>query len=75
MNKKMALSILFGVPTVLLAYVYYSLGINNYWQLFLFSCMVILGYMPGMLIMRVLQTNFVRNAIQKSLSDFGENER
>jgi len=75
MDAKMALYILFGAPTILLAYIYLSFGINNYWQLFLFSFMVVIGYMPGAIVWYMLQTNWIRNIAQRSLSDFDNGDK
>lgn len=66
MNPKLFFGLLFGFPTVLLACLYYSLGINNLWQLFIFGCAAILGYMPGIIMLHM----FYRNRIQKTLVDF-----
>ena len=70
MNKKLALVILFGFPTVVLLWIYHSLGINNYWQLCLFSFMAIIGYAPGILIVRMLETEWIRNRVHEDLGDF-----
>lgn len=70
MNKKLALIILFGFPTVILLWIYHSLGINNYWQLFLFSFMAIIGYAPGISVVCMLETEWIRNRVKKDLGDF-----
>lgn len=70
MNKKLALIILFGFPTVILMWIYHSLGINNYWQLFLFSFIAIIGYAPGISVVCMLETEWIRNKVQKDLGDF-----
>lgn len=71
MNMKLGFSILFGIPTILLAFIYYSLGINNYWQLFVFSFMVMIAYMPGMLILHFVYTYQIRNKVHKELGFVG----
>lgn len=67
MNPKIFFSLLFGFPTIILAYVYYDLGISNLWQLFLFCWAVIMAYMPGMI---MVYTLYVRNNVQRALTDF-----
>ena len=71
----MGLCILFGVPTIVLVYIYISLGINSYWQLFLFSFMAMVGYMPGALILCMLQAEWIRNEVKNSLSDFDRDKQ
>ena len=70
MNMKIGFSILFGVPTILLAFIYFLLGVNNYWQLFLFSSMVLIVYMPGMLLLHLVYTRHIRNRVHKELGYF-----
>lgn len=75
MNPKIFFGLIFGIPTVLLVYIYYDLGINNLWQLFLFIWAIIFGYMPGIITMHtfyVIKRNSRRNKrnnIQKTLVD------
>ncbi len=71
MNMKIGFSILFGVPTILLAFIYLSLGANNYWQIFLFSSMVLIAYLPGMLLLHLVYMYNVRNRIHEELEVFG----
>lgn len=72
MNPRLFFGLAFGIPTVFLAYVYYDLGINNLWQLFVFIWAAALGYMPGI----IVYTYYIRDRmrkrdkIQKSLVDF-----
>jgi len=66
MNPKVFFGLMFGVPTVFLMYIYYEIGINNLWQLFLFSLAAAIGYMPGI----ILYTYYIRGRIQKTLLDF-----
>lgn len=63
MNPKLFFGLLFGVPTILLAYIYYDFGISDLWQLFLFSWAVAMGYMPGI----IVYTYYIRNRLQKTL--------
>lgn len=70
MNPKIFFGLLFGLPTVLLAYMYYDLGINNLWQLFLFCWAVAMGYMPGIIAYTYYIRNRVRNSTQETLVDF-----
>lgn len=65
MNIIVALSILFGVPTIVLAFIYYSVGINNYWQLFVFFFMVMTLYMPGMLLLHLVHMYHVKNELKR----------
>jgi hypothetical protein len=74
MNMKICFGILFGVPTILLAFIYYYLGVSNYWQLFLFSSMVLIAYMPGMLILHLVYTCHMRNKIHNELGSFDINK-
>ncbi len=67
MNAKTFFGLIFGVPTVVLIFIYYELRINNklnnLWQLFLFCWMVITGYMPGIMI----YTYYLEDKIHKAL--------
>jgi hypothetical protein len=74
MNIKIFFGILFGVPTILLAFVYYYLGVNNYWQLFLFSSMVLIAYLPGMLLLHLVYMCNIGNSVQSELGDFCVNK-
>lgn len=67
MNMKISFSILFGVPTILLAFVYCYLGVNNYWQLFLFSSMILIAYIPGILLLHFVYIYSVRDKVHKEL--------
>lgn len=69
MNMKIGFGILFGVPTMLLAFIYYSLGIHNYWQLFLFLSMVLIIYTPGMLLLHLVYVYHVKNKVQREFGD------
>jgi hypothetical protein len=76
-NMKMGLAILFGIPAILLAIIYYSLGnnnywhldINNYWHLFLFWYMAMIMYIPGMLLLHFAYIHHVRNKIKREFED------
>lgn len=72
MNPKIFFGLLFGFPTIFMAYIYYDLGINNMWQLFLFSWGVIFGYMPGII---TLYSFRIRDDTQKILGDFAAESR
>jgi len=63
---------MFGVPTALLAYIYYDMGINNLWQLFLFGWAAVLGYMPGIIMLNWYINDVMKKAVQKSLTDFAD---
>lgn len=67
MNPKIFFGLLFGLPTILMVYIYHDLGINNMWQLFLFGLGVIFGYMPGVIMIYMFQ---FRNSAQKTLLYF-----
>jgi hypothetical protein len=71
MDMKIGFSILFGLPTILLAFIYYYLGVDNYWQLFLFSSMVLIAYLPGILLLHLVYTCHMRNKINNNIGDFG----
>ncbi len=69
MNVKISLAILFVIPTIILAFIYYYFGINNYLQLFLFLCMAIICYAPGALMLRIVQLRWSRDKIRDDLDD------
>ena len=69
MNMKIGFGILFGIPTILLAFIYYSLGINNHWQLFLFLFMVLIAYMPGMFLLHLAYLYHVKNKVKREYRD------
>ena len=71
MNIKTGFGILFGLPTILLVFIYCYLGVNNYWQLFLFSTMILVAYMPGMLLMHLVYTCRMRNKVHRELGSLG----
>lgn len=70
MNPKIFFGLIFGMPTLILWYIYYNLGIHNLWQLFLFCWMVIMLYIPGIVTGTYYIRNRIRNSVQKTLVDF-----
>jgi hypothetical protein len=71
MNIKTGFGILFGLPTILLVFIYGYFGVNNYWQLFLFSTMILIAYIPGMLLMHFVYTCRMRNKVHGELGSLG----
>ncbi len=69
MKIKMGLAILFGIPTILLTFMYYFIGIHNYWQLFLFLFMTLITYTPGMLLLHLAYVYHVENKVQREFGD------
>lgn len=69
MNIKICLGILFGIPTILLIFIYYFIGINNHWQLFLFLFMALIAYTPGMLLLHLAYVYHVKNKVQREFGD------
>lgn len=69
MNMKIGFGILFGIPTILLTFIYCSLGINNYWQLFLFLSMILIVYTPAMLLLYLAYVYHVKNKVQREFGD------
>lgn len=74
MNMKTGFGILFGLPTILLVFIYGYLGVNNYWQLFLFSTMILIAYMPGMLLMHLVYTCRMKNKVHNEFGVIGIRE-
>lgn len=70
MNPKLFFALMFGTPTVLLAWAYHDLGINSSWQLFLFCWIMAIGYMPGVIMYVYYIRYHVRDRVQKTLPDF-----
>lgn len=70
MNPKIFFGLILGIPTLILVYIYHSLGINNLWQLFLFCWMVIMLYMPGVIVGTYYIRCHIRDRVQKTLVDF-----
>ncbi len=50
MNPKLFIILLSGVPLMLVIYIFYSLGIHNNWQLFLFIYAIVWCIMPSLII-------------------------
>jgi hypothetical protein len=69
MNVMICFGILFGVPTILLAFMSCNLDIHNYWQLFLFLSMILIMYMPGMLLLHLAYVYHVKNKVQREFGD------
>lgn len=63
MNSKIFFGLIFGIPTLILWYIYYNHKIYNLWQLFLFCWIVIVLYMPGIATGAYYIRNHIRNRV------------
>ena len=63
MNPKIFFGLMFGLPTVLLAFIYHEVKIDNIWRLFIFCWGVAMGYMPGFM----LYSYYLKDKVRKSV--------
>ena len=50
MNPKIFIGLLTGIPALLAVYIFYTVGIHNRWQLYLFLYMIVWCIMPSLII-------------------------
>ena len=54
MNPKIFIGLLTGIPALLVVYIFYTLGIHNSWQLYLFLYAILWCIMPSLIIIFTL---------------------
>lgn len=50
MNPKIFIGLSLGIPAIIMTYIFYTVGIHNSWQLYLFLYMIVWSIMPSLII-------------------------